>query len=103
MSQFIEPEKFKEAIDYLANRNWATHEADRAIAEELYRRWIRNTDTTGDAPRSRDFDLLGIAMSEVFTSLYGEEGAGPRIIIFTFLLEARAGYDGYIDLLHPQD
>ena len=106
MSEKSDKEKadivWAEALEYLTAEGWATHAVDSAIADRLYRQWLRDTDEIWAKSGYRDRDLLHDAMDVTFNQHYGEEGGAARFIVFTLLLELRARREGRICAGRPE-
>jgi hypothetical protein len=64
---------WKEALDYLVEERWSTHDIDKAIADRIYSRWLRETGEFWSVSGYRDREPLHDALEETFKQHYGEE------------------------------
>lgn len=84
----------REATTHVMADGWPSRDVDDHIADRLYERWLKDTDTLWRTSGFRDRDRLWEALEETFTQHYGEDGGRARTVIYTLLLECQSRETG---------
>ena len=85
---------FDESLHLLLSDGWPTREIDELIAERLYTKWLKETQSAWETSAYRDRTPLREALEQTFTEHYGEEGGAARLVVFALLLECRSRREG---------
>lgn len=87
-------ELWKAALAWIARTGWPTRDRDEAIADDIYKKWIKATDAEWAATHSRDYEVLTDLIAEAFKNLHDEEGVDSLQIFYMLDFTLRGRQEG---------
>lgn len=82
------------AYEWVRKTGWPTYEQDQTIAGDVYKKWIKSTNTEYATTQSRDFELLGNLLRDALASTHDEEGLDALQILLMFDRALRGRQEG---------
>jgi hypothetical protein len=87
---------WRRSLDWLKETGWKTHAEDSAIADDIWRRWVTETDAECISTHHRDRQKLSDALESAFRPIRDERAADALIVLFLMLLEIRGRREGVL-------
>lgn len=82
------------AFDWIRKTGWPTRTRDKAIAADIYEKWIKATNRAWASTQCRDYELMAEMIREAFAELHDEEAVDSLQILLTLDLTLRARLEG---------
>ena len=87
-------ERLEQALDWIEETGWPSVSEDTAIANQIYEKWIDETNAQWRATGHRDREKLSDALETAFRSIRDARASDCAYIMFMIELELRGLSDG---------